>query len=431
MILLILSILSFSFATEKYNVCSITINSDDEIKAFKRHLNPKDFNFVELTDVIDPIDKARKQVPTDWFEKVCEKDIRCDVLLISGHFGGDFFGDSGIKLPLEKLEEMSCSHKCQNILNSAQEVFLLGCNTLATKEADHRTPEEYIDVLVTDGIDRTQAERIAQARYGALGSAYKDRMQRVFEGIPNIYGFESVGPSGKTIKPFLDNYFKSVGDYKQHLLKLQTKGISDIIQKFNTTNQRMHNPELAEALSNTAYAECSGITKNDPAFRVKKEICKFYDENLSMENKVALTEALLSSDDALLYLPTISSFASNNPDVKFDAIRDNMKVKKLLEDAAKALKPSPAIYLDIMRLQRAMSHITAEQYRSELNKTVTSHLLKLNRSGVDLICSLIDTHTEILEMRFDLDRTEKSISESLELRDLGTCLNINYKPDSN
>jgi hypothetical protein len=31
--------------------------------------------------------------------------IQCDVLLISGHFAGSFFGDSGKTLPLRDLEK--------------------------------------------------------------------------------------------------------------------------------------------------------------------------------------------------------------------------------------------------------------------------------------------------------------------------------------
>ena len=108
-------------------VCTVTINSSDERELFRSHLE-KDFDFVELTDF------AKLESKGDWFLHSCKQGIRCDVLVISGHFGGSFFGSSRLRLSLEQLERRSCRSSCDGILRHPKEVFLFGCNTTAGKE---------------------------------------------------------------------------------------------------------------------------------------------------------------------------------------------------------------------------------------------------------------------------------------------------------
>lgn len=93
-----LFILSFSaFAQDsspkldpnKYTICAITINSDDEKKVFQNYTSkhPAKFNpVVELTTLGDQ---------SNWFKKACESGIKCDQLIISGHFAGSFFSEEG------------------------------------------------------------------------------------------------------------------------------------------------------------------------------------------------------------------------------------------------------------------------------------------------------------------------------------------------
>ena len=52
------------------------------------------------------------------------------------------------------MEEASCQARCAGLFRQPREVFLLACNTLATKDEDSRTPEEYLQVLLEHGFDR-------------------------------------------------------------------------------------------------------------------------------------------------------------------------------------------------------------------------------------------------------------------------------------
>ena len=70
---------------DKKTVCTITVNSPDEREMFRRSLPADDFDFVEL------VERGRP----DWLTSACRKGVRCDALLISGHFDGgtEFYSD--------------------------------------------------------------------------------------------------------------------------------------------------------------------------------------------------------------------------------------------------------------------------------------------------------------------------------------------------
>ena len=150
-----------SLVFAKYKVCSITINSSDEIEVFKKHLSKDHFDFVELIPE-NKIKSGAVNYKEDvyWFRKACEKNYKCDILVISGHFGGTFFGKSGFTLSTELLEQEACNQSCRSILSNVKEIFLFGCNTLSDKSKDSRTYKEYLQVLLDDGMARETAERL-------------------------------------------------------------------------------------------------------------------------------------------------------------------------------------------------------------------------------------------------------------------------------
>lgn len=304
-IIIFLTLFNFAFATEsspvidpdKFTICAITINSDDEKKIFQSQVDkyPKKFNpIVELTNMGDD---------DNWFQKACESKIRCDQLIISGHFAGYFFGENSKKnLPLKDIEKAGCSKTCDGILGQPLEVFLFGCNTLAEKDGDHRTPQQYLQVLLQDGIPLPQAEQIVQSRYGEVGDSNKASMQRAFGGeSKQLYGFDSVGPSGKNIKGFLQNYFRKISAPDQ-LEKLQAKRM---LGQLNGANKA-----LAESLKSTAFAECHASELKDEK---TKAICKLQDTRASVDEKLDLIVTLMTQKDSMIYFPYINEFFKKNP----------------------------------------------------------------------------------------------------------------------
>lgn len=69
-----------------FNVCYITINSNDEKRIFNQKLGAENFTHVELAD------------GQQWVSKACESQRKCDVVVVSGHYAGHFFGETGYKL---------------------------------------------------------------------------------------------------------------------------------------------------------------------------------------------------------------------------------------------------------------------------------------------------------------------------------------------
>ena len=208
--------------SSKPTVCTITINSTDEKEVFQNHLKDN-FNFVELTTLGEEYASKKENFSEEaWFLGACQSRVQCDILVISGHFGGSFFGSSEYSLSLTELQRRSCQEICSGILKKPKEVFLFGCNTTAGKQIDHRTPEEYTQVLIEDGFSRRQAEQISAFRYSPIGEETQNRMKQVFP-YSRIYGFHSLAPSGQKIRPRLNKYFNSISNYISHLSSFPKK----------------------------------------------------------------------------------------------------------------------------------------------------------------------------------------------------------------
>jgi hypothetical protein len=287
-------------------ICTITINSSDEKEIFTKHLAPKGFVIREL--VPEGGDSGGEGDQESWFAKACadaeKSKLKCDALVISGHFGGTFFGSSGKSLSLEELESQSCAKTCNGILRNPSAVYLFGCNTLAGKEKDHRTPEQYLQVLLSDGIGRAAAERVVEARYGSTGQTNRDRMLRVFEGSPRVYGFDSVGPSGKNVRGFLDQYFTQNPNYAKHLDALAAeranKDMTALLQSFSQINNKQSDPFQC-SLKNTSVTCANGVCQSNR--EINDLLCSIRDRSKPLSERLRLLAPLLKGKDGLAYVP--------------------------------------------------------------------------------------------------------------------------------
>ncbi len=381
-----LLIIQFALAQEtspvldpnKFTVCAITINSDDEKKIFTSQAN-------RYPDKYNPVVELTTMGEEDWFSKACKSGIRCDQLVISGHFAGDFFGDSGKSLRMKEMEEAGCSKTCEGIMNQPYEVFLFGCNTLAEKDADHRSPAQYLQVLLADGIPRSQAELVVQSRYGAVGDSNRSSMQRAFSGLKKqIYGFDSVGPSGKNVKGFLNNYFTKISAPAQLEKQAMKRALNQV---------DMGNKALAESLAPTAFTQCSSINSDDEK---TKKVCGLLDTQKTTGQKLALTMELMAQEDYLLYLPTINSFmktvdyASLSPDDQktFDEIKKNTVIKSQLLgliDQTNGL----GLKVEWIQLAEKLGFLTEEQAQEKVTSEVAKVFEKpISDETVTQICDM-------------------------------------------
>ncbi|MBS1969949.1 MAG: hypothetical protein JSU04_06555 [Bdellovibrionales bacterium] len=320
----------------KKNVCTITLNSDNEKKLFQSRYKGEDIQFTELTNF-----KKGLKNENDWFTKACESGIQCDSLIISGHFAGTFFGEhTDLTLPLETLDEKSCSRKCQGILNNPSEVYLFGCNTLADKGKDSRSPAEYKKVLLEHGISDEYADRIVASRYSPIGQSFKTSMEKIFSGVTKIYGFDSVGPLGRDVEPKLKNYLDQIPNYSNRLEELSGMKVMALISKTTEIGNNF-NLQWGKAMNGTNYSSCAGRLTDD-----RKE-CGLFDKNKTMQEKLLLAESLLNGENRSSYFLSVEEFLKDKD------------FSKLSEDEMTIVKRISAQSLAAADLRAAMPKLEA------------------------------------------------------------------------
>ena len=253
----------------RQTVCTITVNSADEREAFRRHLPADRFDFVELVEHGRP----------DWLRSACERKVRCDVLVVSGHFAGTEFYSSKPEvnetLRVDELERASCGGSCPDLFAHLKEVYLFGCDSLKSEPVASAMPE-IVRGLVHEGRSAADAERFARELSRGEAEDARDRMRRVFAGVPVIYGFSSLAPYGRTAGPLLERYFDSapageVGSGRPSERLLALFGPSSMI-------------------------ETRGMAEGDADWGRRGEACRFYGDEAPTAAKVDGVHRELAGD---------------------------------------------------------------------------------------------------------------------------------------
>ena len=359
----------------------ISFNSFDEIEAFRSFLSPDEFEFLDLAPQSMPLQTSGDQ-PRPWIFDRCRPEIRCDVAIYSAEFAGRFFGKNGFSLSLQEMEEASCQARCDGLFHHPQEVFLLACNTLATKDQDGRAPEEYLRILLNHGFDRASAEQVVELRYGPLGPSFREALRRIFAGVPQIYGFSSVAPKAVVTAPMLARYLAAKGDYTQHLK--QAAGRSD------------RNVDLLRAFKDTALTQTTGLERSEPGAQDRDAVCALYDEWRSVPDRLRIARAMMSRDDFLAFVPTLEVFLSRHPPERFDGESRALFEEITTLDAAREriLELVTDLNVSALKLQLAqfaleMDWITGEELRRIAVDGAKQLLSRpLTSEAVDIICEI-------------------------------------------
>src|SRR5262245_20631408 len=100
----------------RLRVCVISLNEPDEVEAFRYHLDPTLFAFVDVHALaVSRAATSGAVSQRGWIFDVCTPELSCDVLVIAGEFAGDFFGRGPVSLGLRDLEEASCEPSCAGL----------------------------------------------------------------------------------------------------------------------------------------------------------------------------------------------------------------------------------------------------------------------------------------------------------------------------
>lgn len=241
---IILVVNIFSAVVNAKTICTMTLNSSNEINVFKRFAQKND-RFIELTKFESETDKSNS-----WLSNACEENIQCDQVIISGHFAGSFFGNKNKELTLDDLKKNACSKKCDQLFRNTTEVYLFGCNTLAKTGADLQNLDLYFNDLIQSGYRRSTAQKIKENLIENDGT-YFNTMRSIFSNADIIMGFDGKAPLGSIIeKPLTlaltnsknDNFIDSLKKLVPNIVT--TSGIQMNINPFCGHNVKNEQPQF-------------------------------------------------------------------------------------------------------------------------------------------------------------------------------------------
>jgi hypothetical protein len=380
---------------DKKTVCSITVNSPDEKEAFRRSLPPDKYQFVEL------VERGR----SDWLESACRQGIRCDVLVISGHYdgGNEFFSDqleAREFLPVAEMERVSCSDSCPGLFSQLKEVYLFGCNTM-NPEALRSAAAEVGRSLVRSGYSRADAEHLSRALSARHGESSRDRMRLIFKDVPVIYGFSSVAPLGPTAASFLGRYFQSAG----------TGEIGSSRASARLLNQ----------FSGHSLVVANGLSDPDPRMAYRRDVCHFSDDRLSPEQKLGFVHQLLGREmaEVRMFLDRIEQYLASLSEADRQVPAVSRALEKIARDDASRARyfdfahdvDQPAVRVRMVELAAQLGWLSPAEKRVEIMQMINDQIARgaVTPAEVDLVCALNKDHGLDQEVdRLQLSPTQAS-----------------------
>ncbi len=364
-------------SAEPKTVCTITVNSPDEKEVIRRSLPKDEFRFVEL------VERGR----ADWLESACRAGVRCDVLLISGHFDGgtEFYTDRLDQrefLPVDEMERVACSDSCPGLFSQLKEVYLFGCKTL-NPEAMRSASAEIARSLVRSGHSPADAERLSRLLSERYAESNRDRMRQVFKGVPVIYGFSSKAPLGPAAASSLDRYLREAnGDF----------------------GSGRASPKLLALFAPSSMTVVAGLDDSDPQAVFRSDVCRFADDRLSPVQKIGFVHELLHREMAVvrMFFDHIEKYWSSLGPSDRQAPGVSRALDRIASDRAARERylafardaDQPAIRARMIALAHDMGWLTPAEQRAEYMRMIGDRLAgdSVGSADVDLVCSLNKNH---------------------------------------
>ena len=359
---------------DKTTVCTITVNSPDEKETFRRNLPSDRFQFVEL------VERGRP----DWLASACRKGIRCDALLISGHFddGDEFYSDrldSHDSLPVDEMQRVSCSASCPGLFSQLKEVYLFGCNTL-NPDPLNSASSEIVRSLVRSGHSQGDAERLSRVLAERHGESNRDRMRQIFENVPVIYGFSSKAPLGPKAASILDRYFQSGAGVEVASGRPGTK--------------------LLGLFAPSSMTVAAGTTERDPLAAYRRDVCHFSDDRLSAAQKLQFVHRLLDRDPAevRMFLDQLEKYVTSLPDADrqtpavanaLGAISGDAAARNRFLDFARDAD-LPSVRVRMIELAARLGWLAPTERHAEIVRMIEDRLAQgaVGPADIDLVCTL-------------------------------------------
>jgi hypothetical protein len=369
----LLALLALGAAAAPKTVCTVTINSPDERDTFQRSLPPDQYQFVELVERGKP----------DWFTQACKRGVRCDALIISGHFddGIEFYPDrfeNREVLTVHELQRASCSTSCPGVFAQLKEVYLFGCNTLRS-DPRHVAEAEILRSLQGGGASRAEAEQAAAVLNARYGESNRDRIRHIFKDVPVLYGFTSKAPLGRYAGPVLEKYFQ-----RAPAGEVASGRPSDT---------------LLNLFGPVSMVAVPGLTNAEPHAAFRGDMCALADDGPSNAQKLAFVHDVLRRDvtHVRMFLDHLERYVGSLDGAQRQQAATAAALHKIRADHA-ARERFLAFVRDVDRapvqarmvaLARALDWLSAEQERDEHLRLIVQRMTRdaLGKHEVDLVCS--------------------------------------------
>lgn len=345
-------------ASPPKTVCTMTVNSADEAEAFRRALPADRYRFVEL------VEKGR----SDWLEAACRRGVECDLLVISGHHDGEgmFFSDEVERaehLPVRELERVACSASCPGLFARLAQVYLFGCHTLAPGP-------------LTGAGSVALAPDDAPALAARHGESSRDRMTRIFAGVPVVYGFPGVAPLGPVAGDALTRW-------------LRDGGVAEVAVPRPSAR-------LLARFAEHGMTATRGIGERDPRRADQRDVCGFEDQRMAVGERAAFVHALLARGpaEARIYLAPLERFAAQLlPDERrlppVAAIAEDDTLRERMLAHLRSLRDDAVLRARWIGLAHDLGWLDAEGRRAEWADLFAARLAHAPRAAdVDLACRL-------------------------------------------
>ena len=389
---------------EPATVCTITVNSPDEREAFRDLLPADKYRFVELAE------RGRR----DWLGAACHARVKCDVLVISGHFAGtDFYSSQhGEHLPVEEIERVACSDSCPDLFSQLKEVYLFGCDTLKAEPVKSAAPE-IVRGLVRAGrapADAAQLGRLLSERHA---ESARERMRRAFPGVPVIYGFSSLAPYGRVAGPMLRAYLQGAG--------ITPVGSGEVSRA------------LLKLFGPSSMVATEGAQPGEAHAEYRAAACRYHDDRVTPAGRLAFMHGLLAAD-----MPGVR-MAFDRMEKYFAALDEAERATPGFEAASAALAADagarasylaivrdtrdPALRVRMVALARKVGWLDAAGERAEVASTIADVLASGTASfgEVDMVCALNGDRSLDSEVsRFGVARLPATAANAAALACLGS-----------
>jgi hypothetical protein len=354
-------------------VCTITVNSSDEKQTFERFLPRDDYRFVEL------VERGRP----DWLASACRNRVKCDALIVSGHFDGgtEFYTDRldvRESLPVHELERASCSESCPGLFSQLKEVYLFGCNTL-NADAMRSASAEITRSLVRSGHSAADAALLARVLGERYGESNRDRMRNIFKDVPVLYGFSSKAPLGHAARPLLERYF-------------QTAPAGEIASGHVS-------PRLLSLFAPSSMTVAAGATTDDVHASFRRDVCEFADDRLSEPQRLAFVHDVLHRDAAevRMFIDHLEQYSRTlGPELRqepktaaklAEIVADRSARERFLDFVRDA--DQPEIRVRMIAFAQDIGWLTPAEGRAEFVRMISDQINRnaVGSAEVDLVCA--------------------------------------------